>query len=97
MAKPGTKKKAADAKKTEVLMQKTKIISAFTLALFLMAAWLIFFTACGPAAPPQWYKGNLHTHTTNSDGDTDPDGVIAWYVDHGYNFLSITQPVFTDK
>ena len=25
-----------------------------------------------------------------SDGDTDPDGVIAWYVDHGYNFLSIT-------
>ena len=20
-----------------------------------------------------WYKGNIHTHTTESDGDADPD------------------------
>jgi len=37
-----------------------------------------------------WFKGNLHTHTTNSDGNTDPLGVAAWYRDHRYDFLSLT-------
>lgn len=37
-----------------------------------------------------WLKGNLHTHTTNSDGDSPPDVVAAWYRDHGYDFLSLT-------
>ena len=33
-----------------------------------------------PAATPgaQWLKGNTHTHTTNSDGDTAPDEVARW-------------------
>jgi len=38
----------------------------------------------------QWYKGNTHTHTTVSDGDTDPDAVARWYLDRGYNFLCLT-------
>jgi hypothetical protein len=37
-----------------------------------------------------WYRGNLHTHTTNSDGDSDPDVVVAWYRDAGYDFLALT-------
>jgi hypothetical protein len=37
-----------------------------------------------------WFKGNLHTHTTNSDGDSDPDDVVAWYRDAGYDFLALT-------
>lgn len=42
--------------------------------------------------PPQlrWYKGNTHTHTIESDGDSPPDVVTRWYRDHGYNFLVIT-------
>lgn len=38
----------------------------------------------------KWYKGNLHTHTTNSDGDWSPDRVAAEYKANGYDFLFIT-------
>src|SRR5262245_46662494 len=27
----------------------------------------------------RWYKGNTHTHTTNSDGDSAPVDVVRWY------------------
>ena len=37
-----------------------------------------------------WYKGNLHTHTTESDGDAEPEVVIEWYRDHGYDFLVLS-------
>lgn len=37
-----------------------------------------------------WYKGNLHTHTTQSDGKRSPEEVCAWYQDHGYDFIAIT-------
>ena len=30
-------------------------------------------------AKVQWFKGNLHTHTTMSDGDADPEEVTRWY------------------
>jgi hypothetical protein len=42
----------------------------------------------------RWYKGNLHTHTTNSDGDSPPAEVAAWYKQHGYNFLVLTDHNF---
>ena len=38
----------------------------------------------------QWFKGNTHTHTENSDGDSLPQDVVRWYKTHGYNFLVIT-------
>jgi hypothetical protein len=53
-------------------------------------------TACLLAAPAssaqttRWYRGNTHTHTLNSDGDSPPDSVARWYRDHGYAFLFIT-------
>ena len=31
--------------------------------------------------PGHWYKGNLHTHTTQSDGDATPEQAVAWYGD----------------
>lgn len=37
-----------------------------------------------------WVKGNLHCHTTASDGDTDPSEVCGYYAEDGYHFLSIT-------
>ena len=37
-----------------------------------------------------WYKGNLHTHTTESDGDADPVWVANWFKEHGYDFLVLS-------
>ena len=41
-----------------------------------------------------WYKGNTHTHTLNSDGDSTPDEVVRWYRSHGYKFLVLTDHNF---
>lgn len=35
-------------------------------------------------------KGNLHTHSLLSDGDAPPNEVYAFYRDHGYAFLVLT-------
>src|SRR5215207_4425357 len=45
-------------------------------------------------APSPWFKGNLHTHTLNSDGDSTPDDVVRWYREHGYAFLVLTDHNF---
>ena len=45
-------------------------------------------------APPRWYKGNTHTHTLNSDGDSTPDEVVRWYREHRYDFLVLTDHNF---
>jgi hypothetical protein len=37
-----------------------------------------------------WYKGNLHAHTTQSDGQISPKEAAAIYRHQGYDFLSIT-------
>ena len=41
-------------------------------------------------AKPRWFRGNTHTHTLRSDGDSTPEEVTKWYRDNGYNFLFIT-------
>jgi hypothetical protein len=50
--------------------------------------------AVGQAAPDRstwrWYKGNTHTHTLESDGDSTPDEVTRWYKEHGYQFLVLS-------
>lgn len=42
------------------------------------------------SAPGDWYKGNLHTHTTRSDGVLEPDEVVRRYREAGYDFLALT-------
>jgi len=37
-----------------------------------------------------WYKGNLHCHSTNSDGKSSPARVAAYFKSLGYNFLGIS-------
>jgi hypothetical protein len=37
-----------------------------------------------------WLKGNTHTHTAMSDGDSQPAEVVSWYREHGYDFLVIS-------
>ena len=44
--------------------------------------------------PLQWYKGNTHTHTVNSDGDSSPDEVVRWYKEHNYHFLVLSDHNF---
>ena len=39
---------------------------------------------------PRWYKGNTHTHTINTDGDSSPIDVVRFYRDQGYNFLVLS-------
>ena len=46
------------------------------------------------SATTRWYKGNTHTHTLNSDGDSTPDDVVRWYREHGYQFLVLTDHNF---
>lgn len=42
----------------------------------------------------RWYKGNTHTHTLNSDGDSTPEEVVRWYREHHYNFLVLSDHNF---
>lgn len=73
-----------------------------------LAGLLLGLLLAFPAAPVQvvrqtnttdkarlrWYKGNTHTHTLNSDGDSTPDEVVRWYRENGYNFLVLTDHNF---
>jgi hypothetical protein len=36
-------------------------------------------------------KGNVHTHSLLSDGKAPLEAVVAWYRDHGYDFLAMTE------
>src|SRR5687767_2244007 len=47
-------------------------------------------SARGEVKGPQWFKGNTHTHTWWSDGDSPPETVVRWYKEHGYNFLVLS-------
>ena len=46
----------------------------------------------GAQNPPaaRWFRGNLHAHSINSDGDVPPYELLAWYKLNGYQFLTIT-------
>lgn len=41
-----------------------------------------------------FYRGNIHTHSKWSDGDTHPKDVFVWYGSHGYDFLAMTDHNF---
>lgn len=56
----------------------------------LLYALLVLGQSSNPPAGKRWFKGNLHTHTLNSDGDSTPHEVTTWYREHGYNFLVLT-------
>jgi hypothetical protein len=58
-----------------------------TLSVFLV---LLLLAVSQTTGQPQWFKGNTHTHTLESDGDSTPGDVARWYKDHGYNFLVLS-------
>jgi hypothetical protein len=72
------------------------------LLLLLLMAALLLLAISGPTnsevgsspSTTRWYKGNTHTHTLNSDGDSTPEDVVRWYREHGYQFLVLTDHNF---
>ncbi len=42
------------------------------------------------SAPGRFWKGNLHTHSTRSDGRLDPEDVCRRYRQRGYDFLCLS-------
>ncbi len=67
-------------------------LGSFVLVLGLGVASLALRGPAGRDAQARlrWYKGNTHTHTLNSDGDSHPDDVAKWYKQRGYAFLVLT-------
>lgn len=44
-----------------------------------------------------WYKGNLHSHTVNSDGMLTPEQAVELFKEHGYSFLCFSEhDLYTD-
>jgi hypothetical protein len=64
----------------------------FRTFLSITLAWMSVVSASNAqtAKTPQWWKGNLHTHTLWSDGDDYPEMIVNWYKDQGYNFLALS-------
>jgi len=55
-----------------------------------MAVAIILVLTCSLPGWAEWYKGNTHTHTNISDGDSTPEVAAKWYKDHGYRFVVMT-------
>ena len=58
--------------------------------LLALALLLLLPTIQSPKTELQWFKGNTHAHTLESDGDSTPEEVTRWYKEHGYHFLVLT-------
>lgn len=51
----------------------------------------------GFSSTGNWYKGNLHSHTVNSDGRLKTAEAVALFKDHGYSFLCFSEhDLYTD-
>jgi len=58
------------------------------IALATAALGLAWYLSRPPDIP--WWKGNLHSHSLWSDGDSFPEMVSDWYKRNGYHFLAIS-------
>lgn len=61
-----------------------------TAALVLLLTNLCHADPISADPQPQWWRGNLHTHTLWSDGDGFPEMVAEWYRENGYHFLALS-------
>lgn len=75
------------------------LITTLALSFLLTVNSNIFAQQTEPSKPAQlnWYKGNTHAHTLNSDGDSTPDEVVRWYRENHYNFLVLSDHNFLTK
>jgi hypothetical protein len=75
------------------ILRRTAFVR-FSVAAALACVWAFLPAQTSPEREWRWFKGNLHTHTVNSDGDSAPDAVTRWYKEHRYNFLVLTDHDF---
>jgi len=65
--------------------------------LFVIPAMFAVFLTSGcvsmkPFRADHWFRGNTHTHTVLcGHADSSPEVVAAWYHNHGYNFLILSE------
>jgi hypothetical protein len=71
-------------------MTRTRLTLAAVVVMLMLLAGVRGPDAQVGSGSGRWYKGNTHTHTLNSDGDSTPDEVTTWYRAHGYQFLVLS-------
>jgi len=68
-----------------------------------VVSMLLLASAAAHSAGMIWAKGQIHDHSTNSDGTGSPQQVADWYRTNGYQFLiltdheKVTDPTSLDK
>ncbi len=72
------------------MMRTLSFLFCALLASVLSSATIAAQISTQPTAAKIWLKGNTHTHTTNSDGDSSPSDVVEWYKKNRYDFVVIT-------
>lgn len=74
------------------MRRSASILCAFLMVFgFGFAAFAADQTPVNPfELPGNWYKANLHTHTTQSDGDVELPVRVEQYKSHGYDILAVT-------
>lgn len=81
-----------------IIVQPWGRLARGAIALIGMVFLAIGATMCQPLSvqtgigdpETRWYRGNLHTHSLWSDGDDYPEMIAAWYREHGYDFVAMT-------
>ena len=62
----------------------------FCSGLMTISVMLLCGNSYGQNQGPQWYKGNMHTHSLWSDGNDFPEMICDWYKSRGYHFLTLS-------
>lgn len=56
---------------------------------FFVFSFAVFF-AWNSVQAAEWYRGNTHAHSWQSDANVAPEEAVHWYKTHGYQFLALT-------
>lgn len=67
-----------------------KKLIIYVAACIVLSSTLLAGAAWSDSPETRWWKGNTHTHTWWSDGDAPPEVIAAWYKEHGYQFLVLS-------
>ena len=99
-ARPGGRARRGPRGGLALLRDRARHRAAVRGRVGMVAVLRVVPTGTASAQPPgdrpgwRWFKGNTHTHTLNSDGDSTPDDVVRWYRENRYHFLVLTDHNF---
>ena len=76
---------------TKILVQGLMLLSAMILCMITeISVEAEPLTQVSSVPEPRWWKGNMQTQSYWSDGDQFPEEVCAWYKNHGFNFVALS-------